>query len=86
MSSIKRYIELLISARLSKATRWHAKKPEKVTLFPKMSIDNSAASLKRARVIKLVIYILSCIKKKHPFTSHPVAKRPKYSKLAVTDM
>ena len=41
---------------------------------------NSAASLERARQL----YI--CANKKHPFTSHPTAKRPKHCKFAITDM
>ena len=37
----RRNIERLIAAHPSKTTRWHAKKPKKVTLFRKLSIDTA---------------------------------------------
>ena len=62
----------ILNARPNKTTQWHAKKPKKVTLIPKLSI---AASLKRA----LVNTSITCIimrKEKAPMYKSSRSKAP----------
>ena len=84
-SRFKRSIVRLVAAHPNKATRWRTKKPEKVTLFPKLSIDVAIRpQVLACTSIKSIIYLI--MHKKHPLTSHPAAKRPKHSKFFITHM